>query len=123
MAERQCSRLIFSVPAFGSLSCSHSSCWFLVLGLVPGSIEWFSRVVFLCSSGEEHQPSFYKLADGSSSVCLATGFSRFGQLGRNSLFNDTEAVRISQDSLFNQLAFINDSASAGDCPEGAFITL
>lgn len=102
-----------------------------MLELVPGSfevqlpmsIEWFSRVVFLCSSGEEYKPSFYQLADGNSTVCLATGFSQFGQLGRNSLFNHTEAVRISQDSLFNQLAFINDSASAGDCPEGAFITL
>lgn len=104
-----------------------SSCWFLVLGLVPGSfvvqlpmsIEWFSRVVFLCSSGEEYEPSFYKLDDGNSSVCLATGFSRFGQLGNNSWFNHTEAVRISQDSLFNQLAFVNDSASPKNCPEGA----
>lgn len=116
---------IFSVPALVPW-IAHRSFQLLVPGSfvvqLPMSIEWFSWVVFLCSSGEKYEPSFYKLSDGNSSVCLATGFSQFGQLGNNSWFSHTEAVRISQDSLFNQLAFINDSASA-DCPEGAFITL
>uniref|UniRef100_H3BZ78 Uncharacterized protein n=1 Tax=Tetraodon nigroviridis TaxID=99883 RepID=H3BZ78_TETNG len=67
----------------------------------------------------QYQPSFYKLENGNNSVCLATGFSQFRQLGNHSLFNQTEAVRISQDSLFNQVAFMTSGTNLEDCEEDA----
>uniref|UniRef100_H3C564 Uncharacterized protein n=1 Tax=Tetraodon nigroviridis TaxID=99883 RepID=H3C564_TETNG len=57
-----------------------------------------SRILFgrgtrsIVQSGNQYQPSFYKLENGNNSVCLATGFSQFRQLGNHSLFNQTEAV-------------------------------
>uniref|UniRef100_H3CDD1 Uncharacterized protein n=1 Tax=Tetraodon nigroviridis TaxID=99883 RepID=H3CDD1_TETNG len=69
--------------------------------------------------GNQYQPSFYKLENGNNSVCLATGFSQFRQLGNHSLFNQTEAVRISQDSLFNQVAFMTSGTNLEDCEEDA----
>uniref|UniRef100_H2SA24 Uncharacterized protein n=1 Tax=Takifugu rubripes TaxID=31033 RepID=H2SA24_TAKRU len=67
-------------------------------------------VVFLWFPGDQYQPSFYKLKHGNTSACLATGFSRFHQLQNNALFSQSEAVLISQDSLFNQVAFMDQDA-------------
>lgn len=84
---------------------------------ITGWSDGFHRVCCVfCSSGDQYEPSFYKLENENNSVCLATGFSRFRQLGNNSLFNQTEAVRISEDSLFNQVAFINKT---DECGKGA----
>lgn len=73
--------------------------------------------VLLCFSGEEYQPSYYKLGEGNISVCLATGFSKSEQLQNNPLFNKTEPARISKDSLYNQLAFLS-SEDEDKCDEG-----
>lgn len=82
---------------------------------------WFEiSVVFLWSSGDQYEPSFYKLTHENTSVCLATGFSRFHQLQLNTVFRQTEAVLISQDSLFNQVAFMTKEVDEEiGCPEGA----
>lgn len=84
-------------------------------------IWWFlCSVVFLWSSGDQYEPSFYKLTHGNTSVCLATGFSRFHQLLNKTFFKQTEAVLISQDSLFNQVAFMTKGVDEeSNCPEGA----
>lgn len=71
--------------------------------------------VLLCFSGEEYKPSYYKLGDGDTSVCLATGFSKYRELN-NSLFKNTEPVRISEDSLYNQLVFLTSNGT--ECNEG-----
>ncbi|KAM7399979.1 hypothetical protein PAMA_004599 [Pampus argenteus] len=56
---------------------------------------------------EEYLPSYYKLTENSSAVaCLAAGFSRHNATESNKLFKGTEAVRISDDSLYNQVVLI-----------------
>ncbi|KAM7379872.1 hypothetical protein PAMP_005389 [Pampus punctatissimus] len=59
-------------------------------------------------SREEYLPSYYKLTDKNSNVaaCLAAGFSRHNATKTEDLFNRTEAVRISDDSLYNQVVLI-----------------
>lgn len=95
----------------------------LVLGSLVQLMVFIRSVVFSWSPGDEYQPSFYRLTHGNTSACLATGFSRFHQLQNLTLFNQsTEAARISQDSLFNQVAFMDPEAEGeGEtrCPEGA----
>ncbi|XP_041805572.1 M1-specific T cell receptor alpha chain-like [Chelmon rostratus] len=74
---------------------------------------------------EEFEPSYYKLEDGDTAACLATGFSRHNATKNNSLFNETVAARISEDSLFNQVALMStgnepceeDGAASGQCEE------
>uniref|UniRef100_A0A3Q1HQS4 Uncharacterized protein n=1 Tax=Acanthochromis polyacanthus TaxID=80966 RepID=A0A3Q1HQS4_9TELE len=64
-------------------------------------------------SEEEYDPYYYKLQEGDTTVCLATGFSRYNATTDHEdygkLFNDTEAARISPDlSLYNQVIFPKD---------------
>lgn len=66
---------------------------------------------------EEYKPSFYKFQDNSTSLCLATGFSRLraADKEKNETFsNITGAVRIDGDSLFNQVAYLS-SEESGQC--------
>jgi len=88
-----------------------------------------------------YQPSFYRLTDGNTSVCLAADFSRsraaenrtgsdrtgFGRTGSNRTGSDrtgsdrtgfgrTSAVRISGTSLYNQVAWW--SGEKDECEEG-----
>lgn len=71
---------------------------------------------------EEQEPSFYKLGENDTEVCLATGFSRYKQLQNETLFNGTEPVRISKgeegegDSVFTQVAFMTGQDDSG-CKE------
>ncbi|KAI4799805.1 hypothetical protein KUCAC02_016634, partial [Chaenocephalus aceratus] len=64
----------------------------------------------LCFSEEEYKPSFYKLEDESTSLCLATGFSRIraADKDKSGIFNNrTGAVRIEGDSLFSQVGYLS----------------
>lgn len=68
---------------------------------------------FLCFSGTDYKPSYYRLTDDEDiQVCLATGFSKYHENQNNTLFSETTPVRISEDSLFNQLAFISSTETA-----------
>ncbi|KAM9844955.1 M1-specific T cell receptor alpha chain-like [Aulostomus maculatus] len=71
-------------------------------------------------SPEEYAASYYKLKKDNVGVCLATGFSRFNttkQSGRGDLFRDSQPVRISSDSLFNQVAQLQ-AGDEGKCEQG-----
>lgn len=65
----------------------------------------------MCFAGETYEPSYYTLGNGTTKVCLATGFSKYNATEYKSIFNKTEPVRISEDSLFNQVAFIDDTVN------------
>lgn len=69
----------------------------------------FMSCPLLCFSEELYEPSYYQLGDGETEVCLATGFSRHNatELDHDDLFNKTEAVRISEDSLYNEVALLS----------------
>ncbi|XP_074505943.1 M1-specific T cell receptor alpha chain-like [Sebastes fasciatus] len=58
---------------------------------------------------ELYEPSFYKLSEGGTTACLATGFSRLqaANFTHNDIFNKKSAVRIGDDSLFNQVALLS----------------
>uniref|UniRef100_A0A672Y5N9 Uncharacterized protein n=1 Tax=Sphaeramia orbicularis TaxID=375764 RepID=A0A672Y5N9_9TELE len=56
-----------------------------------------------CVSGEEYEPSYYKLEGNGTSACLATGFSRNNGTIDKPLFNTSEAERIHGDSLYNDV--------------------
>lgn len=77
---------------------------------------WWSFL--LCFPGEEYEPSYYKLGDNGTKACLATGFSKYQEHQNNSLFKNTEAIRIKEDSLFNQVAFISSAEVEDLCEEG-----
>ncbi|KAL7385994.1 hypothetical protein ABVT39_002653 [Epinephelus coioides] len=72
------------------------------------------------SNEEESKPSYYKLETKISSdtgsinltLCLATGFNRHNA----SDFNETEAVMIKGDSLYNQVTLVS---SADECDKVA----
>ncbi|KAM9306137.1 T cell receptor alpha chain MC.7.G5-like isoform 1-T1 [Pholidichthys leucotaenia] len=76
----------------------------------------------------EYQPSYYKLEEkvDDKTLCLATGFSRHNATstheGYKGLFNSSSAIRIKDDSLYNQVIFTDDDGkncehgpSVGDC--------
>ncbi|XP_051809141.1 T cell receptor alpha chain MC.7.G5-like [Acanthochromis polyacanthus] len=72
-----------------------------------------SGTKLIVGSKEEYDPYYYKLQEGDTTVCLATGFSRYNATTDHEdygkLFNDTEAARISPDlSLYNQVIFPKD---------------
>ncbi|XP_037643393.1 M1-specific T cell receptor alpha chain-like [Sebastes umbrosus] len=58
---------------------------------------------------EEYKPSFYKLSDGETTACLATGFSHLqaANITHIDIFINTSAVRIGEDSLFNEVALLS----------------
>lgn len=110
------------VPATGTKSWSFCSLTVSLYRITyfPGGLGGFHMFSCgFCSSEEQYQPSFYKLENGTHSVCLATDFSQFRQLANNSLFNQTEAVQFSQESLFSQVAFITEAAGKDSCTVGA----
>ncbi|XP_049617357.2 uncharacterized protein [Syngnathus scovelli] len=68
--------------------------------------------------GEEFKPSFYKIEARNLSACLATGFSQHkatAKAGKGYMFKWSRPVRISDDSLYNQLALLSHSDT---CEEG-----
>ncbi|XP_040911790.1 M1-specific T cell receptor alpha chain-like [Toxotes jaculatrix] len=72
-------------------------------------------------SGEEFLPSYYKLSDGNTTACLATGFSRYNATEKHetygSNFSKTEAVRISEDSLYNSVILFVKAEDGDKCEE------
>ncbi|XP_054483283.1 M1-specific T cell receptor alpha chain-like [Anoplopoma fimbria] len=71
-------------------------------------------------SDEEYKPSYFSLSDGHTSACLATGFSRINATKKEheEIFSKTDAVRITDDSLYNQVAVFS-SANETICAESA----
>lgn len=82
----------------------------------------FLNVVFtvrpLCVSDEEFKPSYYKLKDDDTRACLATGFSRHNATQDLPLFSGTDAARISEDKLYNQVALISSDQEEEQCEDG-----
>ncbi|XP_032363903.1 M1-specific T cell receptor alpha chain [Etheostoma spectabile] len=70
---------------------------------------------------EDLQPSYYKLLvdkNTNDTACLATSFTRShkAEVDYPDLFNNkTPAVRPSDDSLYNQLAFLSDAYQEQQC--------
>nr|XP_049617366.1 uncharacterized protein LOC125992398 isoform X8 [Syngnathus scovelli] len=67
---------------------------------------------------EEFKPSFYKIEARNLSACLATGFSQHkatAKAGKGYMYKGSRPVRISDDSLYNQLALLSHSDT---CEEG-----
>jgi len=65
--------------------------------------------LLLCVSEEKYDPDYFTVKDENNTLCLATGFSRHnatlnGPYGEE--FNKTKSVRISKDSLYNQVIFL-----------------
>ncbi|XP_061125274.1 uncharacterized protein LOC133145645 [Syngnathus typhle] len=72
---------------------------------------------------KEFKPSFYKMESRNLSACLATGFSRHNAMakaGKGYMFEQSRPVRISYDSLYNQVALLshNDTCEEGDTGPG-----
>ncbi|XP_037098992.1 T cell receptor alpha chain MC.7.G5-like isoform X2 [Syngnathus acus] len=72
---------------------------------------------------KEFKPSFYKMEARNLNACLATGFSRHkatAKAGKGHMFEESHPVRISDDSLYNQLALLshNDTCEEGDSGPG-----
>ncbi|XP_077399309.1 uncharacterized protein LOC144034446 isoform X1 [Vanacampus margaritifer] len=70
---------------------------------------------------EEFKPSFYKMEASNLTACLATGFSRHNateKAGKGHMFQESRAVQVSGDSLYNQVALLtaahNDTCEEGD---------
>nr|XP_029137984.1 uncharacterized protein LOC114921745 isoform X5 [Labrus bergylta] len=73
---------------------------------------------------EKHEPSYHKLQGNDSAACLATGFTQINEVNET-LFKGTEAVRISDGSVYTQVAVLTTedkkqkcdelAASSGDC--------
>ena len=78
----------------------------------------------MCFSDEDLEPSYYKLpADNTTTpvACLATGFSKSNKAESKfpDIFNNkTPAVRISEDSLYNQVALISEENQVLQCVSG-----
>nr|XP_049617367.1 uncharacterized protein LOC125992398 isoform X9 [Syngnathus scovelli] len=72
---------------------------------------------------KEIKPSFYKMESRNLSACLATGFSRHdatAKAGKGYMFEQSRPVRISDDTLYNQVALLshNDTCEEGDSGPG-----
>ncbi|XP_019729590.1 uncharacterized protein LOC109518280 [Hippocampus comes] len=74
---------------------------------------------------EDFEPSFYKLEASNLTACLATGFSQHNATekpGKGHMFEESRPVRISDDSLYNQVALLttahNDTCKEGDSGPG-----
>ncbi|XP_051911936.1 T cell receptor alpha chain MC.7.G5-like [Hippocampus zosterae] len=74
---------------------------------------------------EDFDPSFYKLEASNLTACLATGFSQrnaMEKVGKGHMFEESRPVRISDDSLYNQVAVLttahNDTCEEGDSGQG-----
>ncbi|KAF7653123.1 hypothetical protein LDENG_00087130 [Lucifuga dentata] len=63
-------------------------------------------MVCLCFLEEELPASYYRLQHQNTSLCLATGFSRFNQTLERAIFNRTEAGRITGDSVYSQAVLL-----------------
>uniref|UniRef100_A0A3B4WAP7 Uncharacterized protein n=1 Tax=Seriola lalandi dorsalis TaxID=1841481 RepID=A0A3B4WAP7_SERLL len=58
----------------------------------------------MCVSGEDYEPSYYRLTEENTTFCLATGFSRYNALSsKTDSLNWSQVVRISGDSLYNSV--------------------
>ncbi|XP_035527353.1 M1-specific T cell receptor alpha chain [Morone saxatilis] len=81
-----------------------------------GSKMYFgSGTKLTVESEEKYEPSYYKVGNDSNAACLATGFSQYNAaISRgDNLFNTTNAILISGDKLYNQVALL--SGKEGKC--------
>ncbi|XP_039670906.1 M1-specific T cell receptor alpha chain [Perca fluviatilis] len=77
-------------------------------------------------SDENLEPSVFKLSGTKTTACLATGFSRHNKTTTDpkqtywGIFNKTApAVRISGDSLYNQVAILSGEADEEQCEKSS----
>nr|XP_057934021.1 T cell receptor alpha chain MC.7.G5-like [Doryrhamphus excisus] len=93
--------------------------------LQPTCVSGMNRLLF--GSGtrltvevqEDLEPSFYKL-EGNVTACLAAGFSRQNateKAGKGDVFRGSHGVRISGDSLYNQVTLLS-AEHADSCEKG-----
>ncbi|XP_047446002.1 T cell receptor alpha chain MC.7.G5-like isoform X2 [Mugil cephalus] len=76
-------------------------------------ITFGAGIRLIVKTRQDYEPSYYALGNGTTEVCLATGFSRYKATHDHpsygtDFFNKTSAVLISSDSLYNQVIFTND---------------
>ncbi|XP_062413895.1 M1-specific T cell receptor alpha chain-like isoform X4 [Pungitius pungitius] len=68
-------------------------------------------------SEEVSKPTFYKLSDGDTSACLASGFSRIkAAKEQHAIFNRSTAV-LTGDKLYNQLVLLTSEEEEEACEE------
>nr|XP_029137990.1 uncharacterized protein LOC114921745 isoform X11 [Labrus bergylta] len=89
-----------------------------------GKLVFGGGTKVVVSTGEKHEPSYHKLQGNDSAACLATGFTQINEVNET-LFKGTEAVRISDGSVYTQVAVLTTedkkqkcdelAASSGDC--------
>ncbi|XP_062413892.1 M1-specific T cell receptor alpha chain-like isoform X2 [Pungitius pungitius] len=66
---------------------------------------------------EVSKPTFYKLSDGDTSACLASGFSRIkAAKEQHAIFNRSTAV-LTGDKLYNQLVLLTSEEEEEACEE------
>ncbi|KAM9306145.1 T cell receptor alpha chain MC.7.G5-like isoform 9-T9 [Pholidichthys leucotaenia] len=113
-----------------SAAVSDSAVYYCALqpGTSYGKFVFGSGIKLIIYDKNEYQPSYYKLEEkvDDKTLCLATGFSRHNATstheGYKGLFNSSSAIRIKDDSLYNQVIFTDDDGkncehgpSVGDC--------
>nr|XP_029137980.1 uncharacterized protein LOC114921745 isoform X1 [Labrus bergylta] len=108
--------------------CEHSSfshsMFYSVNNQGAGKLYFSTGTKLTVTPGEKHEPSYHKLQGNDSAACLATGFTQINEVNET-LFKGTEAVRISDGSVYTQVAVLTTedkkqkcdelAASSGDC--------
>ncbi|XP_061767105.1 T cell receptor alpha chain MC.7.G5-like isoform X1 [Nerophis ophidion] len=99
---------------------SHSAVYYCAVKTsVASKLHFGSGTRLIVEVQEDLAPSFYKM-EGNVTACLATGFSRHNAMekaGKKEVFEGSHAVRISGESLYNQVALV--SAEKADlCEKG-----
>ncbi|KAM4551498.1 M1-specific T cell receptor alpha chain isoform 7-T7 [Odontesthes bonariensis] len=85
-----------------------------------GKLIFGSGTSLTIETKEKVEPDYFTLKDENNTLCLATGFSRYeATLGGkyNEEFNRTKPVRIAEDSLYNQVIFLNPDATCDNSTE------
>uniref|UniRef100_A0A674BFQ2 Uncharacterized protein n=1 Tax=Salmo trutta TaxID=8032 RepID=A0A674BFQ2_SALTR len=78
-------------------------------------MEALNKCLFLCFTGEKHDPSYYTLNSSNTTACLATDFSSYKANSNLEEYNNTEATRVNGDSYYSQVALGENSFTLFIC--------
>uniref|UniRef100_A0A3B3YFY9 Uncharacterized protein n=1 Tax=Poecilia mexicana TaxID=48701 RepID=A0A3B3YFY9_9TELE len=101
--------------------CSAVS-WCVNSGSAYGKLLFGPGTRLTVQNQDELKPDYYKLGDNSTTVCLATGFTRHNGTKNADGFDDKSASQITDLSgkptgYYSQVAFLTDRQTCGDDDE------